>query len=104
MKLRFNKNVEFPFEDFDGSEHMIMTIKKGLEIEISDDNIITTEMHSYRKFGKAYLIDFEVYNYDRKYIDFKIIKESKEYENDPEYYYNEVCFIEVHEDDVEEVK
>lgn len=101
MKLRFNKNVEFPFEDYDGSEHMIMTIKKGLEFEISDDNIITTEMHSYRKFGKAYIVDFEVYNYDRKYIDIKIIKESKEYENDPEYYYNEVCTIEVYEDDVD---
>ena len=101
MKLRFNKDVEFPFEDYDGSEHMIMTIKKGLEFEISDEDVITTEMHQYRKFGKAYIVDFEVYNYDRKYIDIKIIKESEECENDPEYYYNEVCTIEVHEDDVD---
>jgi hypothetical protein len=93
MKLRFNKNVEFPFEDFDGSEHMIMTIKKGLEIEVSGD-----------KIGKGHSIDFEVYKYDRKYIDFKILKESTEYENDPEFYYNEICFIEIDEDDVEEVK
>lgn len=105
MKLRFKKDTEFIFRDYnDEFDAFKMTIKENTIIDIDD---IESDIHEYIPgviFDRCYHITFSPYTYyHNNQVTFEVLKETDEFETIEDLVETE-CFIYINADDVEEVK
>lgn len=105
MKLRFKKDTDFIFRDYnDEFDAFKMTIKENTIIDIDDNESKILENYPQVEFNRFYHITFSPYTYyHNNQVTFEILKESEEFDTIEELVEVE-CFIYINADDVEEVK
>lgn len=104
MKLRFKKDTEFIFRDYnDEFDAFKMIIKENTIIDVDYYESKILENYPQVEFNRFYHITFTPYKYyHNNQVTFEILKESEEFETIEDLIETE-CFIYINADNVEEL-